>query len=437
MQAMTDSSKLADSTASPTDGGIDGYVLDNMEGAVDQASFLAKLDIPVAIVGPHGTGKMYVAKVVHRESGRQLGMLVQIDCRAFRNRSEAIRSIAKELKQSEGKTLVFKSPHLMSADVQNKLARQIATRTLADVMPVRYLPNVKLVALFPDTIEKLILFGSLTEKLASVFAGFPINVPSIKDRKQAVLRWADKILGQESEKRGREFKGFTGEAERAMLAHNWLGNISEMRQRIGQALEVVAAEHRQWVTPVDLGIYEGRLADQPYATPAPASFLESMDTLSQPAEGSYHPTVLEQLDLALGQALNNMLAANLLEPLGAWLTDDLVLSVKARYRGNMRATAEFLHTRPRNVGRWMAGIESRASARNSSSIWNESQRLVGEWAREVSQSSLSPLDASRNMLVTHLEKLSANLRLASRAQVMDMSVPTYRKTIRENHDQGA
>lgn len=416
---------------------IEGYVLDNMEGAVDQASFLAGLDIPIAIIGPHGTGKMYVARVVHQESGRVPGMIVPIDCRAFRNRKDAIRRIQKELKHSEGKTLVFKSPHLMSADAQIKLARQIATRTLADVTPVRYLPNVKLVALFPDTIERLILFGSLTEKLASVFAGYPITVPPIKDRKQAVLRWADKILGQESVKRDRVINGFTEEAEQAMLAHDWLGNISEMRQRIAQALDAVDSENREWVTPLDLGIYEGRIADEQAATPVPETFLETMDKLSTTPDSSYDPTALEQLDLALGESVNNMLAAKLDEPLGVWLSDDLVLAVKARYRGSLRTTAEFLHTKPRNITRWAPQIESRARARNSCSIWNESRRLIGEWAREASKKSHdSPLEVSRNMLLSHLEKLDDSMRVTARAKIMGMSVPTYQKRVKEINGQG-
>lgn len=424
-----------DVTPAPSlEAGIDGYVLDNMEGAVDQASFLAKLDIPVAIVGSHGTGKMYVARVVHRESGREPEMFVQVDCRSFRNRNDAIRIIQKELKHAAGKTLVFKSPHLMSADAQLKLARQIATRTLADVTPARYLPDVKLVALFPETIEKLILFGSLTEKLASVFAGFPIHVPPIKDRKQAVLRWADKILGQECVKRGLVVKGFTGEAKQVMLSHDWPGNISEMRQRIGQSLDVVAPESRQWVTPVDLGIYQGGVASGRSTTPAPEAFLDTVDKITDTLENSYKPTALEQLDLALGEAINTMMTAKLVEPLGAWLVDDVVLAVRARYKGSLRTSAEFLHTKPRNISRWMPQIEARSNARNSSSLWHESRRLVGEWARETSKSPESPLEISRNMLLSHLEKLGSSMRVATRAKVMDMSVPTYQKWVKESHD---
>ena len=46
-----------------------GYVVDNMEGAVDQAVFLASVDIPIAVIGARGTGKMYIAKVIHQAAG--------------------------------------------------------------------------------------------------------------------------------------------------------------------------------------------------------------------------------------------------------------------------------------------------------------------------------------------------------------------------------
>ena len=111
----------------------------------------------------------------------------------------------------------------MAPDAQLKLARQISSRTLADVKPARYLPGAKYVALFPDSLDRLVLHAGLTERLASVFAGYPINVPPLKDRKQAVLRWAHKILSQESAARDRPIKGFTPDAEQAMLSHEWPG----------------------------------------------------------------------------------------------------------------------------------------------------------------------------------------------------------------------
>lgn len=411
--------------ATPLDTKIDGYVVDNMEGAVDQATFLAKTDIPVAIIGPRGTGKMYVAKIIHQEWGGAAGMIVQVDCREFRSRDDANTRIIKLLDRSEGKTLVFKSPHLMAPDAQVKLARQISTRTLADSKPARYLPDAKYVALFPDSLEKLILHSGLSERLASVFAGYPINVPCVKDRKQAVLRWAHKILSQESAAANRPIKGFTPDAEQALLSHEWPGNISEMRQCIVAALK---RTDKEWITPVDLGIFKGISADGAASITDPLPFLSIFDSDLE-GEEEYAATALEDLNIALGQAVHRVARDRSVTPLGAWLEDELILAVSDRYQGDQRLAAEFLHTKPRNIGRWMPKILSRQEERNNSPVWREPKRFVGEWVRETPRLSEPPQQIIQNMLAAHVAEQCADTKISIRAKIMAVSVPTYQKRL--------
>jgi len=414
----------------PIEKNIEGYVVDNMEGAVDQAIFLAKLDIPVAIIGPAGTGKMYVARIIHEESGGATDMLVSIDCREFRSRGVANTRIARELAQGEGKTLVFKSPHLMNAEVQLKLARQISSRTLADVSPPRYLPRIKLIALFPEKLEVLIRRGELTEPLASAFAGYPIHVPPIRDRKQAVLRWAHKILGQEGVVRDRDMKGFTPDAEQAMLLYDWPGNISEMRQCIHDALEKT---DKNWLTPVDLGLFKGINPDGAPYLPEPMPFLATVQA-DDSEDHTYIPSALEGLDVALGEAVHNLLALNIIKPLGAWMEDELVLATLDRYRGDLRQTGDFLHTKPRNISRWLPKIELREEERNGSALWQKPRRLLREWVRESPQAADSPLLLLADKLLAHVNEQAGALSSAARASIMGVSTPTYLKRMREIGD---
>lgn len=414
----------------PIEKGIEGYVVDNMEGAVDQAIFLAGLDLPVAVIGPAGTGKMYIARVIHEESGGAEEMLVAIDCREFRSRNAAQTRIARELASGEGKTLVFKSPHLMHQEVQQKLARQISSRRLADVSPPRYLPRLKLIALFPEPLEVLIRRGELTDSLASAFAGYPIRVPPIRDRKQAVLRWAHKILGQEGVLRDRDMKGFTPDAEQAMLLYDWPGNISEMRQCIHDALEKT---DKDWLTPVDLGLFKGITAQGIPEQPVPRPFLALPQT-ARIKEDSYTPTTLEALHVALGEVVHGLLQLDLIKPLGLWIEDELVLAALARYRGDLPRAAEFLHTRPRNISRWMPKITAREEDRNSSALWQEPRRLLREWVRESPPLDESPLSLMGDKLMVHLVELGGELSTADRARIVGVSTPTYLKRLREQAD---
>ncbi|MEE4144897.1 MAG: sigma 54-interacting transcriptional regulator, partial [Halieaceae bacterium] len=415
----------------PLEDQIDGYVGDNMEGAIDQAVFLSRLDVPVAVIGPRGTGKLYVAKVIHQESGGTPEQLVAIDCREFRGRKDALNRIARELERSRGKTLVFKSPHLMNPDAQLKLARQISSRILADTNPPRYLPTARIIALFPDSLEHLVRFGGLNDRLASVFAAYPIRVPPIKDRKRAVLRWAHKILAQEAVRRDRKLAGFTPDAEQAMLQHEWPGNISEMRECIVNALDKTAKE---WITPVDLGLFKGLSPAGRAGPPARRAFLQALVDMPEEEE-AYTPTTLEELSVALGEALHSLLELEAIKPLGSWLDDEVILAVCERYRDNMRAAADFLQTKPRNIGRWMPKVLSRDHERSSSSLWQTPHRLIRQWIKEAGAMEAPPQDMVQRVLMSHVQRQCEGLSVADRARIMGVSVPTYQKRVQDmqNH----
>ncbi|MEQ9462817.1 MAG: sigma 54-interacting transcriptional regulator [Haliea sp.] len=406
---------------------LDGYVLDNMEGAVDQAAFLARTETPVAIIGARGTGKMYIARILHAQAGGSVNSLIAIDCREFRSRDDANRRIRQALLAGAGKTLVFKSPHLMAAESQVKLARQMATRLLADAETPTYLPAVRFVALFPASLQRLVAEGALQRKLASVFAAYPIRVPPMRHRQQAILRWARKILAQECASRSIEVKGFTPEAEQAMRQHPWHGNISEIRQRVVRALEQKPGG--EWLTPVDLKLFLGDQA--------------ASGSLQLPLQGSpgyecggdsYSPSAWEELALMLAERVNQLLSVQELLPLGTWLEDEIVLATLARYQGQHGDSAAFLHTSRRNIARWLPAIAARQAARDGCPLWQDPARLVADWIRGLGSAGDSPLLAGQSLLLELLEAHRDVATVDLRAQLLGVSRPTYGKRLREWRD---
>ena len=225
-------------------------------------------------------------------------------------------------------------------------------------------------------------------------------------------------------------QGFTPDAEQAMLLYDWPGNISEMRQCIFDALEKT---EKDWLTPVDLGLFKGISPDGAPYLPEPRSFL-AMAEADDTEDDSYVPSALETLDVALGEAVYNLLALNLIKPLGAWMDDDVVLAVLDRYRNDMPRAAEFLHTKPRNISRWLPKIKLREEERNNSSLWQKPRRLLREWVRESPQLAESPLQLIKDKLMAHVNKLGGALSSAKRARIMGVSTPTYMKRLRETAD---
>ncbi len=403
-----------------------GYVVDNMEGAVDQAVFLATVDIPIAIIGARGTGKMYIAKVVHQAAGGTAEGFRVVDCRELRSREQAFRKICALIDECNGDTLVLKSPQLMHPDTQNRLARMISSRTFAFERPPRYLPMMRLIALFPDSLDRLLARDELTEKLASAFAGYPIRVPPLRERGSAVLRWAEKILGQEAADQGRTVKGFTPEAERAMLAHDWRGNITEVRERVTAALDF---SERLWITPADLGL-RAPLPETPAANSLLENFLEVLDAGEAQSE-VYVPTPLEELDGVVAALVQSEEAQAAGWPLGTWLQDELVLAAMERYGDEQPRAAEFLQTPSRNIGRWLPRIRERSTDRLGCEMWRDAARLVRDWVRALPAAGEdSPVERLEQLLLAHLERLGDELSTRTKSALLGVSAPTYQKRVR-------
>ncbi len=408
--------------------GIEGYVLDNMEGAIDQAVFLARVDIPVAVIGEQGTGKLYVAQVVHSQSGGAAGDLVRLDCRSFRNRAEAWARISRELHEGEGRTIVFKSPQLLHSDIQARLARQLATRTASDEQGgTHYLAHNRYIALFPVDPARLVASGELDPRLASVFAGYPILVPPLRERRRAVLRWAHKILEQESARSDRRMLGFTPDAEQALQEHNWPGNISEMREIIRNAL---TRTDKDWLTPVDLGLYLGITPDGRAAQARERPFLEMLQEQAED-EPRYAPSIQEELRLALGQALAASLETGMLRPLGAWLDDEIIDAACERFGEDARGAAEFLQTRTRNIGRWLPRVRERQAEREGSLLWQESRRIARQWILETGSLPQPPQQIAEEMLLALVLQECDGVSVADRAKIMGVSTPTYQKRLKQ------
>jgi DNA-binding NtrC family response regulator len=185
-------------------------------------------------------------------------------------------------------------------------------------------------------------------------------VPPIRDRKQAVLRWAHKILGQEGVVRDRDMKGFTPDAEQAMLLYDWPGNISEMRQCIHNALEKT---DKDWLTPVDLGLFKGINPDGAPYLPEPMPFLATCKrtivktTPSSSAGGM----------MLLGERYTGVGIEYHQTPWGL-MEDELVLATLDRYRGDLRQTGNFCikpQYQPLATENWCG------RKRNGSALWQK------------------------------------------------------------------
>jgi DNA-binding NtrC family response regulator len=283
-------------------------------------------DTPVLIIGPTGTGKELVASAIHYRSPHFRGPLVSVNCAA----------IPKELLESElfgyekgaftgagpggkkglveeaaGGTLFLDEVGDLSAEAQAKLLRFLNDGEFYRVGGTRRLQSsARVVSATNKDLAADIAAGAFRADLYYRLAVVHVTMPSLAERRDDILPIARHFLVEFATKFGRPLTGFSPEAEEALLAHPWEGNVRELRNIIERAA-LVGKSSLVAATDLRLGAASNGSRSQPppVADPAlPKLTLYGVD-LSSVQEQIERRYFLESLDLTGG---NETKAAQLL-----------------------------------------------------------------------------------------------------------------------------
>ncbi len=198
---------------------------------------------PVLIRGETGTGKELLARAVHAMSGRT-GDLVAVNCAAlpvnlieselFGHRRGAFSGALEDrpglIRSAAGGTLFLDEIGDLPAAAQGALLRALQER---EVMPVGETRAIKvdfrLVAASNRDLDHLAARGEFRRDLLGRISGFAVDLPPLRDRREDLgLVIADLLARLRGERAGTV--GFTREAMRALLLHDWPLNVRELER---------------------------------------------------------------------------------------------------------------------------------------------------------------------------------------------------------------
>jgi sigma-54 specific flagellar transcriptional regulator A len=205
-------------------------------------SRVAPTDATVLILGETGTGKEVVARTIHYQSDRRTGPFVPINCGAIPPElleselfghekgafTGALTSRKGRFELAEGGTLFLDEIGDMRLDMQVKLLRVLQERRFDRVGSAASLEtNVRIVAATHRDLEQMIEAGTFREDLYYRLHVVPIEMPPLRDRREDIpLLIAE--LNARLEHRGLAAAKFDADAMRALLAHDWSGNVREL-----------------------------------------------------------------------------------------------------------------------------------------------------------------------------------------------------------------
>ena len=235
-----------------------------MQSVFNSIRRVATTDAPVLILGESGTGKEVAARAIHRQSRRQAGTFVPINCGAipetlleselFGHEKGAFTGAHLQRKgrietASEG-TLFLDEIGELPLALQVKLLRFLQDQVVERVggrVPIDV--NTRVVAATNVDLKKAMADGKFREDLYYRLAVVTIDLPPLRQRQNDVLLLAKFFLRKFAADNARPGLVLSQSAERAIQRYGWPGNVRELENRLKRAVIMVEGHH---VTPVDL-----------------------------------------------------------------------------------------------------------------------------------------------------------------------------------------
>jgi len=230
----------------------------------------------VLLLGETGTGKELFAQAIHNHSERRGHPFLAINCGAIPRElleSELFgysggaftgahhRGRPGKFELASGGSVLLDEIGDMPPDMQVKLLRVLQTGEVCRIGEHKPLAvNVRIIAATNADLQKKVESGNFREDLFYRLNVLPISIPPLRERSDDILPLARHFLNRCSQSLNKRALNFSGEAERALLAQRWPGNIRELENAVERAANLVDGDRIQ---PSDLGIaFEGRLRPQ-------------------------------------------------------------------------------------------------------------------------------------------------------------------------------
>ncbi len=240
---------------------------------IERLEKVAPTPARVLITGQNGTGKELVARAIHALSPRAAGPFVEVNCAAIPSElieselfghvkgsfTGAFADRAGKFELADSGTLFLDEIGDMSLSAQAKVLRALQEGVISRVGSGKTLTvDVRVIAATNKHLEQEIREGRFREDLLYRVNVVPIEVPPLRERRgdipQLVAHFAAELT-----RSGLPPKEIEQAAVLRLTAHDWPGNIRELKNGVERLLILAAGER---VTEADVerlvGTAEGR-----------------------------------------------------------------------------------------------------------------------------------------------------------------------------------
>jgi two-component system response regulator HydG len=207
----------------------------------------------VLIEGETGSGKEYIARMIHNLSKRKEKKFIAIDCGAIPKElaaselfghvkgsfTGAISDKKGFFEQASGGSIFLDEIGNLSYETQVKLLRAIQYKVITRVGDTKSIPvDLRFIAATNSNLKDQAIKKSFREDLYHRINEFKLELPPLRERGDDILLFAHKFLEQANADLNKSVEGFDDEVKAVFKNYSWYGNLRELRNVIKRSVLV-------------------------------------------------------------------------------------------------------------------------------------------------------------------------------------------------------
>ncbi|SEP15273.1 two-component system, NtrC family, response regulator HydG [Flavobacterium sp. CF108] len=217
---------------------------------LDHIQLVSPTDMSVLIIGESGTGKEIIAKSIHQQSHRKNNNFIAVDCGAIPKElaaseffghlkgsfTGAISDKMGYFEAANGGTLFLDEIGNLSYENQIQLLRALQERKIKPVGSNKEINvDIRIITATNEDLREAVKNGDFREDLYHRINEFSIQSPSLKDRDEDLMVFADYFLEKANQQLNKEVIGFSPEVVSIFQNYNWPGNLRELQNCVKRA----------------------------------------------------------------------------------------------------------------------------------------------------------------------------------------------------------
>lgn len=211
---------------------------------------LATSELPMLIVGEHGTGKTRIARAIHARGPRASAPFISVPCASFsatqleaklfgqdKGLQEDERSRSGWFEQAEGGTIFLDEVAALSGAAQTQLLHALERRQIRQIGGTQPIPvDVRVIAATSHDLRNQPNGLSFRDDLYFRLSVVTQHLLPLRERPEDVLLLAEYFAKKIAMRLRRPMIALSADVRRRLQEHLWPGNIRELRNVIEHAM---------------------------------------------------------------------------------------------------------------------------------------------------------------------------------------------------------